>query len=494
MPWAGALPMIAAMAAILTQIPEDGAQRPEVLRGPFRMPSRGRASGRELERAGERSGGARFSAPASPYDRAIGFLLPAAAFFLSWWQVGRMPAFNLTMSDIILILCTLLMLVSRGLNARMMGRVSVLWVGGIAMLLGGMLVGSTMHGDFARWPVVAGQYAFALLLIPMVLANCSLAMLRKAAVAYIWGVAVSQAVGITLVNLFSRDLINQYVNKYVVTGNGRLGAFTGEPNSNGAVCVFALIFLLHAVIGKYLRPVVAVPLALVIVAGMVYSASFTAFSATILSIGFVLAFSRIRTVITIALPVLIVVGAYVGLGGPVPAVFEQRVGDAVVSGDPTKAGTFVGRSVLIQEAWEMSGDNLLIGLGSDGYRKASVYGMPVHQLYLLVLNEGGIVSFLGLSLMFAAMFVHGIFITGRSRTDGVSALAILGVFFIYAMSLPHMFARMWNGPVMLMLALAAAGAAASALTTVRRPRWNNRHLPADGQGAQPETERTPEAG
>ncbi|TCU62119.1 O-antigen ligase [Novosphingobium sp. PhB57] len=465
------------MAAILTQLPDDGVQQPAILRGPFRM-----AGGYRPARA-----------PESPYDRVIGFLLPAAAFFLSWWQVGRIPAFNLTMSDMILIVCTLLMLVSRGLNARMMGRMSVLWVGGIVMLLGGMLVGSTVHGDFTRWPVVAGQYAFALVLIPMVLANCSLTALRRSGLAYVWGVAVSQAVGVALVNLFSRDMINQYVNKYVVTGNGRLGAFTGEPNSNGAVCVFALIFLLHAVIEKRLRPVIAVPLALVIVAGLVYSASFTAFTATILAIGFILALSRMRTVVTIALPVALAVGAYVGLGGPVPAVFEQRVGDAVVSGDPTKAGTFVGRSVLIQEAWQMSGDNLLIGLGSDGYRKASVYGMPVHQLYLLVLNEGGLVSFIGLSVMFAAMFVQGLFIAGRSRTDGVCALAILGVFFMYAMSLPHMFARMWNGPVMLMFALSTAGAGVAALTATRRPQWYNQAGHRDAEPAA-DTERTSEAG
>jgi hypothetical protein len=461
--------MIAGMAAILTQLPDDGTQQS--------------ASWRPVHASALPA--ARESA--SPYDRAIGALLPAAAFFLSWWQVGRLPNANLTMSDMILIVCTLLMLVSRGLNARMMGRMSALWVGGIVMLLGGMLVGSTMHGDFTRWPVVAGQYAFALLLIPMVLVNCTLPLLRKAALAYVWGVAVSQAVGIALVNLLSRDMINQYVNKYVVTGNGRLGAFTGEPNSNGAVCVFALIFLLHAVIERRLRPFVAVPLALVIVAGMVYSASFTAFATTILSIGFILALSRIRTVITIALPVLLVVGAYVGLGGPVPAVFEQRVGDAVVSGDPTKAGTFVGRSVLIEEAWQMSGDNLLIGLGSDGYRKASAYGMPVHQLYLLVLNEGGVVSFLGLCLMFAAMFVHGTSIAGRSRTDGVCALALLGVFFLYAMSLPHMFARMWNGPPMLMFALASAGAGAATLSMTRRPAWRSQAEPS-------EPERTSEAG
>jgi hypothetical protein len=119
--------------------------------------------------------------------------------------------------------------------------------------------------------------------------------------------------------------------------------------------------------------------------------------------------------------------------------------------------------------------------------------MPVHQLYLLVLNEGGLVSFIGLSVMFAAMFVQGLFIAGRSRTDGVCALAILGVFFMYAMSLPHMFARMWNGPVMLMFALSTAGAGVAALTATRRPQWYNQAGHRDAEPAA-DTERTSEAG
>lgn len=404
-----------------------------------------------------------------PADRLIGILLPISAFFLSWWQVGRIPGTNIGVSDILFVACVALLLTMRGLNATMMGRMTAAWIAGLVMLIGGMLVGSLVHDDFVRWLVVGGQYAFAFLLIPMLLASTRRELLQKCAIAYVWGVAISQVIGITLVTLFDRATITGMVNEFVVTGNGRLGAMTGEPNSNGAVCTFALIFLLHPVMHGSIRPLLSIPLALAIVAGLVYSASFTGVAATIVSVGFVLALSRLRTAVTIAIPVAIALTAYVSLGGPIPTVFEERVGEAMMTGDPTKAGTFVGRTALIKEAWDMAGDNLLIGLGSDGYRHTSPYGMPVHQLYLLVLNEGGIVSFLGLCVMFMAMLIEALFITARARIDGVCCLGILAVFFIYTMSLPHMFGRMWNGPPLLMFALAnAAGFLSPSLTRAIR--------------------------
>lgn len=389
-------------------------------------------------------------------DHIVALLLPTASFFTSWWPIGRLPGTNINLSDILMLLCALAILLSRGLRAAMFGRMSATWVIGIAMLVGGMLIGSLAHGDIFRWPIVAGQYVFAFLLVPMLLASCPRPLLQRCAMAYILGVAVSQIIGLALVNTLDHATINEYVNPYVVTGNGRLGAMTGEPNSNGAVCTFALIFLLHASLHGRLRAGYATVLAVVLLAGLIASASFTGIAAATLSTGLVLAFSRLRTAVAIALPVALLVGVHLYAGGPVPQVFEQRVGEALVTGDPSKAGTYLGRTVLIKEAWQMADDNLVIGLGSDGYRKNSVYGMPVHQLYLLLLNEGGIVSFLGLCLMFLAMLVEALLITGRNRLDGICCLGVLAVFFIYTMSLPHMFGRMWSVPPLLLFALANA--------------------------------------
>lgn len=393
----------------------------------------------------------------SPQEAAVWFLLPIAAFFTSWWQVGRLPDMNLTVSDILLLICTLAMLTSRGLKAAMFGRMSAVWVTGVTLLIGGMMIGSLAHGDFVRWPVVGGQYAFAFLLIPMLLASCPRALLERCTMAHIIGVAVSQAIGIALINMFDYATISQMVNPYVVTGNGRLGAMTGEPNSNGAVCTFALIFLLHAFMQGRIRPIPGSILALLIVAGLVWSASFTGVAAATCATVLVLAFSRIRTTITILMPVALAITAYVSAGGPIPEVFEKRVGEAVMTGDPSKAGTFTGRTVLIKEAWQMADENLIIGLGSDGYRHHSVYGMPVHQLYLLVLNEGGLMSFIGLCMIFVAMLIEALLVAGRDRLDGICCIAALAVFFIYTMSLPHMFGRMWNGPPLLLFALTNAG-------------------------------------
>ena len=63
---------------------------------------------------------------------------------------------------------------------------------------------------------------------------------------------------------------------------------------------------------------------------------------------------------------------------------------------------------------------------------------------------------LALCLIFVAMLVHAVFVMARDKLDGICCIAALAVFFIYSMSLPHMFGRMWNGPPLLLLALADA--------------------------------------
>ena len=223
--------------------------------------------------------------PRPRQERALGILLPGAAFFLSWWQAGRLPGMNISISDVALFTALALALVAGGLNARMFARYTALWVAGLTMLLGGMLVGSLVHGDFMRWPIVAGQYAFAMLLVPMLLTSCSQPILERCANAYILGVAVSQVIGITLITLFNRAQISAMVNEHVVYGNGRLGAMTGEPNSNGAVCAFALLFLIRGVMTGRLRTIYALILALCVIAGLVYSATFTGTFAALLACG-----------------------------------------------------------------------------------------------------------------------------------------------------------------------------------------------------------------
>lgn len=118
----------------------------------------------------------------------------------------------------------------------------------------------------------------------------------------------------------------------------------------------------------------------------------------------------------------------------------------------SQAGTFTHRSQLIAEAWEMSKDTLFIGLGVDRFRVVSIHGMPVHQFWMLLLTEGGLISFTGLVLMFGVLGMMGLRAIQSHREDGAMVLAILAILFIFSTSIPHMYNRLWITPLMLALA------------------------------------------
>jgi hypothetical protein len=146
---------------------------------------------------------------------------------------------------------------------------------------------------------------------------------------------------------------------------------------------------------------------------------------------------------------MVCAGLFLASGLPLPKAFEERVAGAVTSGDLNEAGTFTDRAALIAEAWEMSEDHLLVGVGVDGLREISSHGAPVHEFHLLIWNEGGFMAFSGVIMLLLTMFSVAFLVVSRSRSEGALILATVVVFNIYTFSIPHMFSRIWILPVLL---------------------------------------------
>lgn len=386
---------------------------------------------------------------------AFGTLLIVACFFMSW-NLLRIPATNLTFSTVIFALLAVLLLFTSRLRMALFGRFTAFWLSGTALLIAGLLVGSLANGTVARWTIVGGQYFVALAILPAVLVSMSDKVLHRAALAFVFGVALSQLIGVIAIQFLTYDDLTPIVGRTFLLGNGRLGTMTGEPNSNGAQCAFALVLLVHAALGRRLPGIVAFITGTVILAGMVASASVSSFIACIIGLAILLVFTNFGIIAKVVLPAAILLFVYVGFGGPVPAIFVDRVADAAMTFDWTRAGTFTGRVALMEEAWRLSDENLLVGLGVDRFREVSSHGAPVHNLYLLLLNEGGFMSLLGLLIVVFSMFAAALDIQRRNRLNGALCLSMTTIFFVYTMSMPHMYDRIWAGPVLIAFAYAMA--------------------------------------
>jgi O-antigen ligase len=393
----------------------------------------------------------------TPVARLARIMLLMAIFFCGW-PLLRVGDINLTASDILLALVVVIMLFRRQIARRPFGGLTTFWFLGLGLLLLGLLIGSVANGSVGRWVIVGAQYLFAFLLIPMVLMGQERPLTRSFPALFVLGVTISQLLGVSASLLFEPADIIPLMGNDFVTGNGRVGAMSGEPNVNGAMVAFALPMLLYSIRIGTIPTGLGILCGIVLLWGLLASGSFTGFSAALIAIALYLAISGMRILLSVSIFGAILAGLFMASNLPVPAVFEQRVAGALTSGDLNQAGTFTDRAELIEEAWEMADDNLLMGLGVDQYRKVSSHGAPVHELHLLILNEGGILAFAGLVMVLLTMLGLCIRALSRWPVEGAMILAVVAVFNVYTFAIPHMYARTWILPVLLaMSTLLAAG-------------------------------------
>src|SRR3546814_2446938 len=109
--------------------------------------------------------------------------------------------------------------------------------------------------------------------------------------------------------------------------------------------------------------VLAVPILVMLLCGLVLSASFTGFIGAIgaLAIFFVVGGIRPSPKI-IALMAAVVAVLYMS-GYQLPTVFQDRVANALETGNLDDAGTFTDRATLISDAWALSEHTIFAGLG-----------------------------------------------------------------------------------------------------------------------------------
>ena len=329
---------------------------------------------------------------------------------------------------------------------------TAMWCIALAMMLGGLLVGSIVNGDPLRWANIASQYLFGFLLLPMIFMSEEKELMKRYLVYFVYGVFLVQAAAITASYTMTYSQISGIFGPSFVAGNGRIGGMVGDANLNGAVIGFALVILADAMSNRLVRVLFGVPIGLVLLWALLATASFTAFASAMIALAVYMAISNVRALFKFGVPFFLFVVAYIAFEGPLPGAFSERVLGAVLTGDLNEAGTYTHRAALVKEAWEMSGRTLFIGLGVDQYRVESAYGLPVHQFPMILLTEGGLASLAGLLGIFMILGLLALKSMQYNRHDAAMMLGLLVILLIFSTSIPHMYNRVWIAPMMLAVA------------------------------------------
>lgn len=180
-----------------------------------------------------------------------------------------------------------------------------------------------------------------------------------------------------------------------------------NPNLAAAINALTLPILLFFWSSGRVKSYLALPALVIVIVTVVLTSSNSGLFSTALCLAvFIAMISTPRLLLRLALGAGIVVGGAALFGNKemLPKTFQTRVLGALSSGDISEAGTFLSRAALMEEAAHIISEEQirLVGLGADQFRERSVQSAPVHNIYLLLWVEGGLLALVGW-LMFSGV-------------------------------------------------------------------------------------------
>ncbi|CAM4080550.1 O-antigen ligase family protein [Palleronia rufa] len=408
-------------------------------------------------------------APATPAraDDRLGFWLAAAVVFLSPYNNIVLPNIYITGADILALASVVILAVTGRLSLDPFGRLTTIWLAAFALLATGMLVGSLVANRPLGAVVVLSQYSFAFLLLPLVICrrsyrDCSLLLLI-----FVATILIAVIHGAYVFNYVENPPRN------IVSASGRLRTVLGRENGAAAMIATAAIVALYLCATRWLHPLLGAVIILTLIYGIVLTASNTGIMALVAGVATLSVLMRgYRGYLALLFCVGAGMLAFVIMGPEIlPEKFSDRVLGAVSSGDIEQAGTFSDRVILMQEGWDLAREYAFIGLGADEFREINSYGQPVHNTYILLLVEGGVLSLGGLVAMLGLFLITGAILYADRETRDRAALVIaMGITYAVLLNaFAHVYARFWMVPLALTLAVGLSADAPHKRNRTDRP-------------------------
>lgn len=379
------------------------------------------------------------------------------AVFLAPYATLRFSELFFTFSDFFFCLSLFLLLITGRIRSRPLEGATSVWLVAFILLFLGIMLGSLFNGSPQRGLIVMGQYLFAYMILMIILIRDDQREAYRLAGIFLVSVILIDIHGI--ITFYTVGYVPGE-GKGIVTGGKRLATVLRNPNLAAAMNALTLPILLFFWSTGRAKSYLAIPaLAIIIVTVVLTSSNSGLFSTALCLAVFIALVSTPRLLLRLALGLSIVVGgaALFGSKEMLPKTFQTRVLGALSSGDISEAGTFLSRAALMEEALHIISEEQIkiIGLGADQFRERSVQSAPVHNLYLLLWVEGGLLALIGW-LLFSSVGVLLSLAILRVRGDKRALAAVITtilVFLVIALFNPHMYARYWTMPVLLCFGL-----------------------------------------
>jgi len=366
--------------------------------------------------------------------------LAGLTVFLAPINAARLSGIYITFADISALLCLVIIFANRGVPRRVFGALTEVYLFGLFVFCSSLLLSSIVNGDSVRGFVGVAQYIFAYLILPVVLIRRTHKEAWIIAFAFLAAMVIICLHGIIIIT-FDMDVGARFVSY-----SGRLRGLVERENELGGLLAMSVPLVIVLIRTKWFPFYFGWLLLLSILYTIMLTGSNTGMACFVLAfVGTLLIGDNLlRNVIYLSSIAIVLIISVTVLGTAfLPDVFEERVLSAFRTGDIGQLGTLVGRLELVSESIHLTESYLFIGMGFDQYRELSVHGAPVHNIFLLVLNEGGVFALFGFLILLIAIFTQAsmVILRTRSLNAGAFLMVTVIVFALVISGLPHVYAR-----------------------------------------------------
>jgi len=385
-------------------------------------------------------------------DRLSSIMICFGLFFSGFHSFRVVPSFNFFLSDLLLVLGFVVLGLKRNGPARMeipKFLITPVWILSTMLFTLGFAISAIVNGNPEKFFGVTFQYAFSYLFLFLVLFNAMLHGFKKPLKAYLGGVAAVCALGIA-VKIFGLNLPG-----IVISTKGRMSSTLTNPNALARFIALSFPLLLYAWNKKVFTQPYIIAITTCSLIGLMNTGSFGGIANfSIGAMSFYLLLPGIKRKIKMLIISLSIGVVIVALFG-VPAILEERVLPVILAGNYSDAGSANMRAALNVEALEIIGRTPLIGVGPQEYASNSAYGLNVHNTWLIIWAEGGLLSICGWALILAIVFRY-LYLGWRSPTskiEGATGLSVLNAFIFSSFTGTHAYNRYLVLPLVISLIL-----------------------------------------
>lgn len=329
----------------------------------------------------------------------------------------------------------------------------------ISLLIFFLIIGYFLSSLKARSPgesvIINLQYFVAFVIQPICIYNFYRTNKNVESLfeVYLLGIFLNQVISLLLMLTQSRVL--------VLSGTGRLNSLMGNSNIYAKTVSSSFLILLYLYFRNRLGIVQFMTYLIVSLISLVFASSFSGLLLTVGSVALYLGLSCFESdlrkkagrflLYLVSLVIALILLKRMNIIS-LPEIFISRILNALNDDSNRKIGNLDIKILLIKEAFQFCIASPIIGLGASEYQRISEFGMPVHNTYLLLWSEAGVLAIIGfISIVMYTYWVSFRKIIYHDTQLGILLFSMVSYFAMACMTNTNVYERFWFLPVFLVL-------------------------------------------